>query len=240
MSNDALSGLSDLSDLPHLSDVISYETDIAPHRFIEIFAGVGSGKNTLINRFVNGDPKHDIPKMIVLVITSRRSKVNELLADKDADYAARVGKWGNLTKEVYDEGDLERFQDNIRIISNEWGEFPFYQKSVACTNAFIESYIQNVYDPTDPGTHLWNLFDMIVVDEFHSLVMDQRYHPDGRACPPRHREPVHHRGLLWLQQGRLQTRKQAIQGLSCTRCPENHQRDRFDPMGSERSSSGSL
>ncbi len=126
MSNDALSGLSDLSDLPHLSDVISYETDIAPHRFIEIFAGVGSGKNTLINRFVNGDPKHDIPKMIVLVITSRRSKVNELLADKDADYAARVGKWGNLTKEVYDEGDLERFQDNIRIISNEWGEFPFY------------------------------------------------------------------------------------------------------------------
>ena len=113
--------------------------------------------------------------MVVLVITSRRAKVNELLADKEADYSARVGKWGNMTQDLYDADDWDRFKDNIRIIKDEWGEHPFYQKSVACTNAFIEKYIQNVYDPSDPGTHLWNLFDMIVVDEYHSLVVDASF-----------------------------------------------------------------
>lgn len=175
MTNDNLSDLGDLGKLPHLSDAISYKNDIAPYRFIEIFAGVGSGKNKLINRFVNGDAKREIPKKIVLVITSRRAKVNELLADKEAKYAARVGKWGNMTQDLYDADDWERFKDNVRIIKDEWGEHPFYQKSVACTNAFIEKYIQNVYDPSDPGTHLWNLFDMIVVDEYHSLVVDASY-----------------------------------------------------------------
>lgn len=172
---DDLSGLNNESELPHLSDAISYETDIKPYRYIQIFAGVGSGKNFFINRFVNGDPELNIPRMIVLVITSRRSKVDELHADEESDYASCVGKWGNMTSEVYDEGDLERFQEHLRTIQSEWGEQPFYQKSVACTNAFIESYIRNVYDAADPGTHLWNLFDMIVVDEFHSLVMDASY-----------------------------------------------------------------
>ena len=52
---DDLSGLNNESELPHLSDAISYETDIKPHRYVHIYAGVGSGKNTFINRFVNGD-----------------------------------------------------------------------------------------------------------------------------------------------------------------------------------------
>ena len=181
MTNENLSDLDDLSgletegELPHLSDAISYETDIKPYQYIQIYTGVGSGKNTFINRFVNGDPERNIPKMIVLVITSRRSKVDELHADEEAEYACGVGKWGNMNSEVYDDGDWERFRDHLRTIQCEWGEQTFYQKSVACTNAFIESYIRNVYDPNDPGTHIWNLFDMIVVDEFHSLVMDASY-----------------------------------------------------------------
>jgi hypothetical protein len=181
MTNDALSGLDDLSglnnesELSHLSDAISYATDIAPYRIIEIFSGVGSGKNTFVNRFVTGDPERKIPQMTVLVVTSRSSKVSEQLADKKVSYAAKIGKWGNISKEVYDDGDLDRFQANVRTITNEWGEYQVYQKSVVCTNAFVEKYLQYVYDPTDPGTHLWDLFDLIVVDEFHSLVMDASY-----------------------------------------------------------------
>ena len=47
MTNDALSGLDGLnglnneSELPHLSDAIFYETDIAPYQYIQIYAGVG-------------------------------------------------------------------------------------------------------------------------------------------------------------------------------------------------------
>ena len=181
MSNDALSGLDDLSgletegELPHLSDAISYETDIKPYRIIEIFSGVGSGKNTFVNRFVMGDPERKIPQMTVLVVTSRSSKVNEQLADKNVSYAAKIGKWGNMTDEIYDECDMDRFQANVRTITDEWGDHQVYQKSVVCTNAFVEKYLQYVYDPTNPGTHLWDLFDLIVVDEFHALVMDASY-----------------------------------------------------------------
>ena len=113
--------------------------------------------------------------MTVLVVTSRSSKVREQLADEETSYAAKIGKWGNMAREVFDDGDLERFQDNVRTITSEWDEHQVYQKSVVCTNAFVEKYIQYVYDPTDPGTHLWDLFDLIVVDEFHSLVMDASY-----------------------------------------------------------------
>ena len=172
---DDLSGLDNEGELPHLSDAISYESDIKPYRIIEIFSGVGSGKNTFVNRFVKGDPEKKIPQMTVLVVTSRSSKVSEQLADKKVSYAAKIGKWGNMTKEVYDDGDLDRFQANVRTITDEWGEHKVYQKSVVCTNAFVEKYLQYVYDPTDPGTHLWDLFDLIVVDEFHSLVMDASY-----------------------------------------------------------------
>lgn len=181
MANDTLSGLDDLSglnnesELPHLSDAISYEADIKPYRIIEIFSGVGSGKNTFVNRFVTGDPERKIPQMTVLVITSRSSKVREQLADTETSYAAKIGKWGNMAREIYDDDDLERFQANVRTITSEWGEHQVYQKSVVCTNAFVEKYIQYVYDPNDPGTYLWDLFDLIVVDEFHSLVMDASY-----------------------------------------------------------------
>ena len=99
--------------------------------------------------------------MIILGIISRRSKVDELHTDGEAAYACCVGKWGNMTSEVYAEGDWERFQAHLRTIKSEWSNQSFYQKSVACTNAFIEGYIRNVHDPADPETHLWNLFDII-------------------------------------------------------------------------------
>ena len=94
---DDLSGLNNESELPHLSDAISYENDIKPYRIIEIFSGVGSGKNTFVNRFVTGDPERKIPQMTVLVVTSRSSKVSEQLADKKVSYAAKIGKWGNMS-----------------------------------------------------------------------------------------------------------------------------------------------
>ena len=179
MSENAPSGLSDLYDLDdlknpsYLSNAISYKTDIAPYRIIEIFAGVGSGKNKFINRFLKGDPQRGIPRMTTLVITSRRSKVNELLSDEEVSFAGYVGDNGNLA--LLDEDDVENFFDYLRIIPDEWGGFPRFQKSVACTNAFIEKYLRYKYKPNVPSTHLWNLFDMIVVDEFHSLVMDASY-----------------------------------------------------------------
>lgn len=78
---------SDLSDLttghlhkkPRLSDAIFFPTDIAPHPFVCIWADVGSDKNTFIEKMIAGCPEESIPRLTVLLITSRKAKVIETL-----------------------------------------------------------------------------------------------------------------------------------------------------------------
>lgn len=62
----------------YLSDAIDYKRDIEPNFFVQIFAGVGSGKNYLIESMIKGKLK-DCPKQTVLLITSRKAKVQETL-----------------------------------------------------------------------------------------------------------------------------------------------------------------
>ena len=63
----------------------------------------------------------------------------------------------------------------MRIIERDNEKHFVYQQSAVCTNAFIERYLQYVYKPNDVTTHLWELFDMIVIDEVHSLILDAYY-----------------------------------------------------------------
>lgn len=81
----------------YLSDCIRYTTDIAPYPFIQIYSGVGSGKNTFVDALAKGyeesqpDGRMETlePKR-VLCITSRRAKVDELKNAEDAAYGAQV------------------------------------------------------------------------------------------------------------------------------------------------------
>lgn len=163
-----------------VADVLNYKDDMEAKRFIQIYSGVGSGKNYFIDSFFKGNEEYDIPKKTVLLITSRRAKVDEYqLTDEDADSLSKsIGKWGNMHK-VLDRatlnGDAEKYKEHRRTLSGNWGTQDVYQTSVVCTNAFIEKYLQYQYDPQDPTTHLWDLFDMIVIDEVHSVVMDATY-----------------------------------------------------------------
>ena len=176
----------------YLSDVIDYERDIKKHNFIAIYSGVGSGKNRFIDSFYKDDPEIPNPQMTVLLITSRRSKVNEVLADQKMDtdvvldkkdvktyIQGKVGHWGNLHEIRKESESVEEFKrkykKHLRVINDGYDNHYVYQQSTVCTNAFIEKYIQHVYDPQDVTTHLWELFDMIVVDEAHSLILDASY-----------------------------------------------------------------
>ena len=194
MTNDALSGLDDLnglnneSELPHLSKTITYATDIAPYPFIGIYSGVGSGKNYFIDTLArgysdpdeNGDVEH-FPKQTILLITSRRSKVNEVYNDKSIRKDRWIGQWDELTMFAYD--DLDDFEDamnHMRTIdcSNDplvVGKRTVYQRYLPCTNAAIESYMRKRYIKNDSTTHLWNRFDMIVFDETHAIRSDTNY-----------------------------------------------------------------
>lgn len=159
---------------PYLPDVINYETDIAPYPLIKLCAGVGSGKNTFAGHLMNGAPELGIPKKTVLLITSRKAKVVETLADDIIDISHMIGdsrSIGDILRHTH--FGLDTYRREIADDPRGWGNI--VQRSAACTNAFIETYHQHVYDPNDPSTHLWNRFDMIIVDEAHSLVMDATY-----------------------------------------------------------------
>ena len=97
-----------------VSEAINYERDMKEHRFIQIYAGVGSGKTTFIEKFFDGDEVAQIPKITVLLITSRRAKVDEYqLTDEDAERLSKsIGKWGNMHKvlnEAMMEGDPGKY-----------------------------------------------------------------------------------------------------------------------------------
>lgn len=188
MINDDLSDLNTQSELPYLSETITYDTDIAPYPFIGIHAGVGSGKNYFIDILARGYTDCDenghvqqFPKQTILLVTSRRFKVNEVLNDKSIKKDRWIGQWDSGIIGACD--DLEDFEDalnHIRTVdcSNDpWGTeiATIYQRYLPCTNAAIESYHRKRYIQNDSTTHLWNRFDIIVFDEAHAIRSDTNY-----------------------------------------------------------------
>lgn len=168
----------------HLSDVIKYHKDIEPYRFVKIYSGVGSGKSTFACRFVTGykseKKDEEVPELTTLIITSRRAKVEETLTDMDVAIREYVGERGNLGAEVFNTGEErpEEYEKFVRIIpsnSEFCADAVTHNMSVVCTNAYIENHLRYSYVPSDPSTHLWNLFDVIIVDEVHSLITDATY-----------------------------------------------------------------
>lgn len=172
---------SELSDLtqtihdekPYLSDAIHFSTDIAPHPFICIWSGVGSGKNTMIENLVNGSPEKGFPKLTVLLISSRKSKVIETLNNDRLDISNKFTNPTDL-EDVFFNGYLSPDYYSYWITHDDL-PCKIIQRSLVCTNAAIETYHQYCFDPSDPTTHLWNRFDIIVWDEVHSITMDSTY-----------------------------------------------------------------
>lgn len=160
-------------------DVLDYSRDIEPYQFIKIFAGVGSGKTSFICDMITGNKDKAIPKQTVLLITSRRSTVEEALRRMGDEVKSRASAYGNLSREVYTTGEVRPYdyEEYVKIIkdADSLSEYACHNKSVVCTNAHIEQYLKLSYIPNDPATHLWELFDTIVIDEVHSLVTDATY-----------------------------------------------------------------
>ena len=127
----------------YLSDVIDYERDIEPFRFIFINAGVGAGKNTWAESLFNELKKN------VLFITSRA-----ITADV---FATKV--------------NAQRWKMNNDVDLSFIGK----QNKVVATNSAIEGYVKRIYKPGEKETYLWNYFDLIVLDEAHSLVTDSTF-----------------------------------------------------------------
>ena len=169
---------------PYLSDTIDYDTDIAPHPFIRIYSGVGSGKNTFVNHLVKGDlfRHHDgtlVSPQYVYLISSRKAKIHETLNLEDVVYDPYVGMFDSFTNNWMANTDDRYAQlENAERIELEDALGLPHQiclRSCVCTYAKVEHDLKNHYSAGDPTAQPWNRFDMIIVDEAHSLLSDATY-----------------------------------------------------------------
>lgn len=175
----------DNAQRPYLSDAINYDVDIEPHQFIKIYAGVGSGKNTFIDNLSKGGViKHadgsPVEKKYILLITSRRAKVNEQLNSDVVTYDPTIGMFDNKFSDwfaAYDERYADYFDSPTMTITDSegWGEQKIYKRTCVNTNAKIEYNLRQHFHPADATTHPWERFDMIVVDEAHAILADASY-----------------------------------------------------------------
>ncbi len=133
-----------------LKDVIDFERDIEPYRFVQIYAGVGSGKNDWARYLMANGYR-------VLLITSRK-----ITADAEAD-----------------KSNAARYIDLDSILDKEDWEFECLfsevTRNVICTNSGLAKFIKNHFSAKDKRTYLWNKFDFIILDEAHSLSTDATF-----------------------------------------------------------------
>lgn len=171
----------------YLSEVIDYACDIEPYSFVKIYAGVGSGKNTLIDHLVQGSfivhqgnaaEKSCLEQKNILLISSRRAKVDEQLERADVVYDPLILMSTFLPDWIANDPKYEnRFDSPVINLPSlcGWGKQMVYEQSAVLTNAKVEHSIMKNYMPGEAATHPWLRFDMIVIDEVHSLLADASY-----------------------------------------------------------------
>ena len=134
----------------HLSEVIDYARDIEPFSFIQIYSGVGSGKNRWIQKLSKEGKR-------ILLITSR-----QITADAQARKLG-ANRWIDLDKL------LDRADWDLECVLSD------ITHCVVCTNSGFAKFVCRKFSPADSRTYLWNKFDLIVLDECHSLATDATF-----------------------------------------------------------------
>ena len=167
----------------YLSNSIQYDKDIEPYKFIKIFSGVGSGKNTFIDSLVMGNIIKNsddtaVDKKHVLLITSRRAKSDEQLLQENVVYDPAIGEIDLFSNSPLMEEDKYQYYFESPLMDlpdlDGWGNRRIYKRSIVNTNAKIEHYLKN-YKPYEAYTHPWERFDLIIIDEVHSIITDASY-----------------------------------------------------------------
>ena len=176
--------MTEQNEKKHLSKTIDYDRDIAPYQFIKIYAGVGSGKNGFVDRLIKGDYfRHAdgtlVGKKHILLITSRRSKVNEQLNLEEVVYDPAIGVFDSPEMNwLMDDPKYEHYYESDRMtLTNPygWGERQIYRRSCVNTNAKIEWNLRMNFQEQTIESHVWERFDMIVIDEVHAVLSDAFY-----------------------------------------------------------------
>lgn len=129
---------------------LDYERDIKGKRLIRLSAGVCAGKNTAFIKMLN-----KFPNLRVLFITSRKNTV-----------LSQIKKMKAIPFRDFD--DMNKNKESF----NDIGDKGF---RVICTNASIINFFKSSYKKEDTSTYLWEKFDLIILDEAHSLTTDANF-----------------------------------------------------------------
>lgn len=140
--------MDETKDTKYLSDVIDYKEDIKDYTLIQIYSGVGSGKNYWVQTLAEQGKN-------ILFITSR--KITAEVQDDSIDGV---------------EVDLKEWHKHT-INGKPVGGDGKYR--VSRTNAWIEKFAKYKYDPDKIETHIWKYFDYIFLDEAHSVATDATF-----------------------------------------------------------------
>lgn len=133
-----------------VDDVLDYERDIKGKRLIRLRAGVGAGKNYWARHLLEKNPD-----LQILLITSRRNTAEA---------------------EAFHLGTDCKIHPSELIDVNEKDWYPeFPGNLIVCTNAYIAHFFKNIYNKEKLQTHIWDKFDLILVDEVHSLCADASF-----------------------------------------------------------------
>ncbi|MCI7727068.1 MAG: hypothetical protein MSH58_08040 [Clostridiales bacterium] len=133
-----------------VDDILDYERDIKGRRLIRLRAGVGAGKNYWARHLLEKNPS-----LQILLITSRRNTADAEAYRLGTDCKIHISK-------LIDTGDKDWYVD---LPGN----------MIVCTNSYIDFFFKNIYQKENAQTHLWNKFDLIFVDEVHSLTADASF-----------------------------------------------------------------
>ncbi len=103
------------AEKPRLSEVIDYECEIAPYSLTMIYAGLGSGKNTFAGYLMNGSPKYNLPKLTVLLITSRKAMLLDMATAGDTIITLEVSRLSRSTQQMCEIIDIIR-EKKLRLV----------------------------------------------------------------------------------------------------------------------------
>jgi len=148
----------------HVSDVLSPDDIIeSDKRVFFVIAGVGSGKNTWADKFLDSEALGK--EYSILYITSRAA-----IADAHSGTKTIYTQYGTpVDIDVKRTIDVKDFRPR-----DCFGTVDPYDFSVimSVTNSSIERFMKEGYKEDDPDTHIWNHLDFVFFDECHAFTTD--------------------------------------------------------------------
>lgn len=172
-------------DNKYISDVIDYSI-IDKNYFLFIKSGVGSGKTTMVRNIVKGTLNGQKERKKILFLTSRTVAKQDMLKCGDLFTNKLNAKYGNVWLDkadyimhhyyYYDIIDID-YRDELDYLQTDNGR---YNKSVSLSYYLwgqIVKYLANTQPEqvADGYDFIWQLFDVVVLDEVHTLLLEATY-----------------------------------------------------------------